>query len=85
MKRSQVLLTANRLVSEDREAIHGDPVSSLEDVAALWQGYLGVPICGTDVALMMSLFKIGRIKQNPLHEDNWIDAAGYIAIGSETV
>jgi hypothetical protein len=36
-----------------------------------------------DVAMMMTLFKIARIKGNPDHIDSYIDAAGYLAIAGE--
>jgi hypothetical protein len=37
----------------------------------------------TDVAVMLALLKVARIKQNPNHTDNWIDIAGYAACGGE--
>jgi hypothetical protein len=39
----------------------------------------------TDVAVMMNLLKVARIKSNPKHPDNWIDACGYMACGGEIV
>lgn len=38
----------------------------------------------TDVAIMMALFKIGRIATaRDMNEDSYIDAAGYIACAAE--
>jgi hypothetical protein len=33
--------------------------------------------------MMMTLFKIARIKGNPTHVDSYVDAAGYLAIAGE--
>jgi len=37
-----------------------------------------------DVALMMALLKIARLKGNPIHGDSWVDLAGYAACGAES-
>ena len=37
----------------------------------------------SDVALMMTLVKVSRAKNNPCHADNWVDGAGYMACGGE--
>ena len=36
-------------------------------------------------AVMMTLLKAARIKSNPKHPDNWVDACGYMACGGEIV
>ena len=36
-----------------------------------------------DVAIMMSLFKIARVKGQKHHEDNFIDCAGYVGIACD--
>ena len=46
----------------------------------------GREICtvnGFDIAIMMTLFKIARIKGNPDHVDSYVDAAGYLALAGE--
>ena len=45
--------------------------------------HLGTPVKAHDVAVMMALLKVARIKQNPQHIDNWVDGAGYFACGGE--
>jgi hypothetical protein len=47
------------------------------------QAYLDVNITATDVAVMMTLLKIARIRSNPHNLDNWVDACGYMACGGE--
>ena len=47
--------------------------------------HLGVDVSAADVAVMMNLLKVARIKSNPTHPDNWVDACGYMACGGEIV
>ena len=55
-------------------------------IADLWNAYLKGRwhnLTGSDVALMMTLVKVSRAKNNPCHADNWVDGAGYMACGGE--
>jgi hypothetical protein len=81
--RSSVLDSANKAITVDRAATHGRAEASFGLIAAYWSAHLGCPVSATDVATMMVLFKAARAKGNPLHRDNWIDAAGYAALGAE--
>jgi hypothetical protein len=54
-------------------------------IGAYWSVHLGVKVDATDVAVMMNLLKVARIKSNPKHPDNWVDACGYMACGGEIV
>lgn len=85
MKRSEVLSTANKYVSHDRQTTHGAPEDTFALIADLWNAYLGewADIKPHDAAVMMTLLKIARIAQNPQNMDNWIDGAGYMACGAE--
>lgn len=87
MNRREILETALDAVTRDREATHGRPEQSFGLIAALWSEYLGAalnsPIEPHDVALMMALLKIARLRQNPEHADSWLDGAGYFACGGE--
>ena len=84
MKRADILATASEYVTKDRAATHGDAEDNFLRTAELWNAYLGVDnISATDVAVMLALLKVTRIKQNPNHTDNWIDIAGYAACGGE--
>ena len=33
----------------------------------------------------MMLFKLGRLMENPHHQDSWVDVAGYSAITAEVI
>ena len=81
--RAEILATATDYVTRDRVAAHGRAEDTFARIAALWSADLGIPLTGTDVARMMVLFKMARAKGNPAHEDNWVDAAGYSALGGE--
>lgn len=84
--RSQVLDTAKSIVSGARETTYGGPESSFTAIAELWTAYLGRPVHVQDVALMMALMKIARLKSTQgVHWDSWVDLAGYAACGAECV
>jgi hypothetical protein len=84
MKRADILATASEYVTIDRAATHGDAEDNFRRIADLWNAYLGVDdITSIDVAVMLALLKVARIRSNPTHADNWIDIAGYAACGGE--
>jgi hypothetical protein len=83
MKRTDVLLTANDYITQDRAATHGKAEDSFAAIAELWSADLGIDLDALDVARLMVLFKMARAKSNPTHDDNWIDAAGYAALAAE--
>lgn len=83
MNRSEILATAETYVSMDRNATHGDAERNFGLIAAYWSAHLDVTVTASDVAVMMTLLKLARIKSNPKHGDNWIDGAGYLACGGE--
>lgn len=81
--REYILRRAEECVCSDREAQYGSPEDSFGAIASLWSAYLGRNISPTDVAVMMVLFKMGRVKTGRFKADSWIDAAGYCACGAE--
>lgn len=83
MNREQTLDKAKECVLKDRQATHGPPEDSFSLIAKFWSAYTGHEIKPHEVAVMLGLLKIARIKHKPLHEDNWIDLAGYAACGAE--
>ena len=84
MTRSEILATANEYVTQDRAATHGDAEDNFRRIADLWNAYMGIDeITSIDVAVMLALLKMARIRSNPTHADNWIDIAGYAACGGE--
>jgi hypothetical protein len=81
--RSEILDTAKQYVTQDRAATHGDAERNFNLIADYWSAHLDVNIMASDVAVMMTLLKIARIKSNPRHGDGWVDACGYMACGGE--
>ena len=83
--RKTILDAAEKCVCNDRQDQYGKPEDSFGAIADLWTAYLGTgkEIDPVDVANMMILLKIGRAKENPKHQDNWVDIAGYAACAGE--
>lgn len=84
--------TAKAIITTDRNQQYGEPEDNFAVIAELWSTYLAhLPAddCGpilrpSDVALMMTLFKIGRAATalEP-KDDTIIDAIGYMACAGE--
>ena len=83
--RKTILDAAEKCVCRDRQDTYGRPEDSFGAIADLWTAYLdiGRDITPVDVAQMMILLKVGRAKENPKHQDNWVDIAGYAACAGE--
>ena len=89
MNRSDILDAAKKCVCGQREQDYGTPESNFQLIADLWNVYINkgrdtIPkISATDVAMMMSLMKIARIKNGGGTGDSFVDLAGYAACGGE--
>ena len=83
--RADILDTAKEYVTKVRAADHGDMKDNFNTIGEYWSVHLGVKVDAVDVAVMMTLLKVARIKSNPQHPDNWVDACGYMACGGEIV
>lgn len=85
MNRAGVLDTAKEYVTKDRAADHGNMEDNFNTIARYWSEHLGHKVSANDVGIMMSLLKHARMKSNPYHTDNYVDAAGYVACAAECV
>jgi hypothetical protein len=83
MGRSEILRQAEVLVNGPRAQEYGSPQKNFGNIAHLWEPIFGVKVSPVQVALALSQLKVARLIQSPTHEDSWIDAAGYIALGGE--
>jgi hypothetical protein len=83
--RTDVLATAEELVNGDRNVQYGDPRADFQRTAAMWSAYLGCEVAAHDVAAMMALLKVSRIRWSPTKQDSWVDLAGYAACGWDCV
>lgn len=83
MTRKECLDKAAECVLQDRASQYGGPEDNFGRIAKLWSTYTGTVLDGIDVAMMMSLLKVARIRNNKGYEDGYIDLAGYAACGAE--
>ncbi len=82
--RSEILSVAKSCVCGERQEDYGTPESNFKTISKLWNAYLGDNVTDAhDVAMMMALLKIARIRSGRRKEDNYIDLAGYAACGGE--
>ena len=83
MTRAEILDTAKGYVTQDRAAQHGDAERNFGLIAAYWSAHLDTNVSASDVAVMMTMLKLARIKSNPYNMDSWTDGCGYLACGGE--
>lgn len=84
MTRSEILDKAKECVTGQREQDYGTPESNFHMIANLWNCYVGeFMFDAKDVAMMMALMKIARIKSGGGTGDSFVDLAGYAACGGE--
>lgn len=81
--RELTLIEAKKCVMGDREQDYGTPESNFATIASFWSDYLGMNISAQQVADMMILMKISRIKNGGGTGDSYVDIAGYAACGNE--
>lgn len=84
MNRPDILDNAKRCVCGQREQDYGSPENNFERIAALWNAYLGAKtVDAVDVAMMLALLKVARIKTGRGTVDSFVDLAGYAACAGE--
>lgn len=83
MKRAKILRAAEKCVCGQREQDYGNPEDNFGLIGRLWTVYTGTMITEQDVAMMMALMKIARIRTGTATEDSFVDLAGYAACGGE--
>lgn len=81
--RREILDDAMHLTSNDRNKDYGDPADNFAAIANMWSAYKGIVFTAHDVAAMMVLVKVARLSTSPAKRDNWVDIAGYAALGGE--
>ena len=86
--RRDILRCAEKCVCGQREQDYGTPESNFQLIADLWNDYLkkegsSIVVDAKDVAMMMALMKIARIRNGGGSGDSFVDLAGYAACGGE--
>tara|TARA_R100001015_G_C4502735_1_gene76772 strand:+ start:328 stop:645 length:318 start_codon:yes stop_codon:yes gene_type:complete len=80
--KEKIINKAFKAVGE-RNDHYGTPLENFERIAKLWSCHLEHHISIYDVGVMLMLLKIARSKHDKLHEDTWVDIAGYAGATAE--
>ena len=80
MNSIEVLREAEKIA---RKQEIGVPEENFAGIADMWGAYLDKEITSVDVAMMMALLKIVRIKAGTTTDDSFIDLACYSAYAGE--
>lgn len=67
------------LMMGDRNRTHGDPKETLQRIAGMWSGYLGIELTAAQVSSMMALLKIAR-SRHAYDRDHYVDAVAYLLL-----
>lgn len=78
----QVAQEAIGLFTGDRNATYGDATDNFQDIGDLWAVVFGHPVSAEQVAICSALIKVARLKASPNHDDTWVDATAYLALGA---
>jgi hypothetical protein len=81
--REALLREAISIVTDDRESVSDEPEDNFRQIADYWSLHLDTHVRSHDVAIMMTLLKLARLKSSPTSRDGWVDSAGYMACGGE--
>ena len=84
MTRPEILDKAKECVCGQREQDYGSPENNFKLIADLWNAYMQTDVFSpVDVAMMLGLLKVARIKSGTGTTDSFVDLAGYAACGGE--
>lgn len=81
--RAAIIDAAKKIVTGDREKQYGKPEDNFAVIAEFWTTYIGHPISSEDVAIMMALLKIARIRSGNYKTDSFVDGVGYLSLAAE--
>jgi Domain of unknown function (DUF6378) len=88
--RHRVLEATSKAVLSDRNRAYGNPEDNFRNIAEVWNWYFEgkapngmLKFTSLDVAHMMVLMKMARLKTNPTHFDSIVDVAGYAACAGD--
>ena len=83
MERGTILDKAKETINGARQDAYGNPEDSFSAIAELWTAYTGINFTPHDVAMMMALLKVARIKGGAGSEDSYVDLCGYAALAAD--
>lgn len=82
MTREEFCDRAKEIITVDRNNQYGEPEDSFQTIAELWTAFFGLKFTNEDVAIMMILMKVARMKHQ-MKADSIIDVIGYAALCGE--
>lgn len=83
MKRDELLNEAVRITTGDRQGDYGDPVPAHQDMADMASILIGQSVTAANIATIMMVVKLVRLKTSPHKADNYIDLMAYAGIAAE--
>lgn len=87
MDRTEILGNANKIIAGERKSVYGDEADNFGAIADMWNAYLGDKLTKfidpVDVASMMILLNVARIKSGNGNGDDWVDICWCSALGGE--
>lgn len=84
--RQEILDKAKECVCGQRQQDYGNPEDNFALIADLWTTYINkddLYFTSKDVAMMMALLKVARIRTGKGTRDSYVDLAGYAACAGE--
>ncbi|WP_197747583.1 DUF6378 domain-containing protein [Mycolicibacillus koreensis] len=78
---ADILDTAKKLITRDRNEDYGEAIDDFTRTAKMWEQILGIEISAEQFAQCMIVVKLSRLAHTPNHDDSWVDIAGYAALG----
>ena len=82
-RRAEILHEAEKCICGKREQDYGSPEDNFTTIADFWSDYKHICFTPVDVAMMMCLLKIARIRNGGGTGDSFVDLAGYAACAGE--
>lgn len=86
--RQKILDKAIDCVCGQRQQDYGNPENNFALIARLWTVWMNraeITFTAKDVAMMMALLKVARIRTGKGTRDSYVDLAGYAACAGEIV
>ena len=81
--REDILKEAQVLISNDRNTDYGAPKDNMQNTADLVNTVFDTDFSARDMAMIMVLVKISRMRKSPSKRDHYADLLGYGAIAFE--
>lgn len=81
--KTEILQTAEKLLTGDRQEQHGEARQNFSRIAAMWSLILNCDVEPHQVALCMAALKMSRAVSNPSNVDSYVDGAAYFALAGE--